>query len=111
MLDVTTGGATVFGRRRQALAMAPVVQIPTGNVDVVPRPRSAVADVPAQPVDAEGPPIGWYSIRNAAGEVITDGIPDHATASRMLGMLAARGARLPLVVHAPDGQQTGERLG
>ena len=45
-----------------------------------------------------------------------DGLPvgppweDRAAALRSMGILAAQGARLPLVLYAADGQPTGDRL-
>jgi hypothetical protein len=105
------------------MQMAPVVALPTGNVAVVPTgarevkvelPRQARAD--DDPGRATGPaaeddrPTGW-SIRSGSGEVVRSGLPDRATAARMLGVLAAHGAELPLAIYGPEGRPTGERLG
>ena len=106
----------MFKRGPRVLAMAPVVSLPSGNVEVVSVPlHDALADVP-RPVAgdhdelADGEAIGW-SIRSSDGTVLRAGLSDRATASRLLGVLAAHGAALPLIVHGPDGNPTGERLG
>jgi hypothetical protein len=99
--------------------MAPVVPLPTGNVAVVDAPPgSAASELPKQRAkngqaegpEADGPSEGW-SIRTGAGEVVTADIPNRATASRLLGILAAHGTDLPLLVYAPNGKPSGERLG
>jgi hypothetical protein len=103
--------------------MAPVVPLPTGNVALVTAgqqhvhwavPTQRVHDASAAATDdavgSEGVSIGW-SIRHPDGEVVRSHIATRADASRMLGILAAHGAALPLVVYGPDGQPIGERLG
>ena len=111
----------MFRRGKRPLAMAPVVSLPSGNVEVVTalQPDVLLVLPMQQPQgvsaaeDADGcdeVSVGW-SIRNLDGEVVRSHIATRADASRMLGSLAAHGAALPLVVHSPDGQSIGERLG
>ena len=113
----------MFRRGKRPLAMAPVVQLPTGNVELVTAvdehvhwalPTQRAQDTSAALVDdaveADGVSIGW-SIRHPDGEVVRAQIATRADASRMLGSLAAHGAALPLLVYGPDGESIGERLG
>ena len=113
----------MFRRGKRALAMAPVVPLPTGNVALVDgvhedghwalptqRAENAADSVPEVEDGAEAVPIGW-SIRRPDGEIVRAHIASRAEASRMLGSLAAHGAALPLVVHGPDGKSIGEQLG
>ena len=113
----------MFRRGKRALAMAPVVPLPTGNVALVDglhedahwalptqRGQDTGVDVAEDADGADGVAIGW-SIRRPDGEVVRAGIATRAEASRMLGSLAAHGAALPLVVHGPDGKSIGEQLG
>src|SRR3954447_10221417 len=102
--------------------MAPLVPIPTGNVSVLAAPPAAVLAAVPTPRPAEGlapngvvsangeEPTGW-TIRSATGQLLSNGLPTRATASRMLGVLATHGAQLPLIVYGPNQQPTGERLG
>lgn len=115
----------MFRRGKRALAMAPVVPLPTGNVALVDgiqeqapcvlptqRTQDATGAVTeAEAADgAEAVPMGW-SIRRPDGEIVRAHIATRAEASRMLGSLAAHGAALPLVVYGPDGKSIGEQLG
>ena len=111
----------MFGRGKRPLAMAPIVPLPTGNVEIVtaappdaqvilPMQRSQGVGTAEDATGFEDVSIGW-SIRHSDGEVVRSHIASRAEASRMLGSLAAHGAALPLVVHSPDGQSIGERLG
>ena len=111
----------MFRRGKRALAMAPVVPLPTGNVAVLsaaqqdlhwtlPNQRANDAAAAQDPDGPDGLCLGW-SIRHPDGEVLRSHIATRAEASRMLGSLAAHGATLPLVVYGPDGQSIGERLG
>ena len=104
--------------------MAPVVPLPSGNVEVVTAdrqphvhwavPRQRKHDASAAAAEDLGGPdgvsIGW-SVRHEDGEVVRSHIATRADASRMLGSLAAHGVALPLLVYGPDGQPIGERLG
>ena len=113
----------MFRRERRPLAMAPLVPLPTGNVSVLAAPPASVLaalPAPRQGQDGVAPngalsadgdePTGW-TIRSAAGQLLSNGLPTRATASRMLGVLASHGAQLPLIVYGPDQRPTGERLG
>ena len=113
----------MFRRGKRALAMAPIVPLPTGNVALVtgvnkhnhpavPTQRAPDAHPTSteDPVGADCVPVGW-SIRHPDGEVVRAHIATRAEASRILGSLAAHGAALPLVVFDPDGESIGERLG
>lgn len=106
----------MFRRGQRPLAMAPVVALPTGNVEVLDGDvgESAVA-LPRQagPADepADGTGVAGWSIRSHDGDVLIGGLPSRAAVSRMLGVLATHGESLPLIVHGPDGRPTGERLG
>ncbi len=109
----------MFRRPGRALAMAPVVPLPTGNVAIVDAPPgSALSGLPEQRENGGRPgrqptatPSEGWSIRTGTGEMVEADIPNRATASRLLGILAAHGTDLPLIVHAPDGKPSGERLG
>ena len=109
----------MFGRRQRTYEMAPVVTLPTGNVEVVASLGALHVLLPEQkqPADAldtsddVAAELNGWTIRDSSGVVLRAGLPDRATASRELGVLAAHGAGLPLILYRPDGQPAGERLG
>lgn len=102
-------------RHAAALAFAEHIEIPTGNVHVLPpAPGSAEPDDTAD--DGAGDPggsrrtdVGW-EIHDGDGAVLVPPLGSRAEALREMGVLAFRGASLPLTLYGPDGRPTGDRL-
>lgn len=91
--------------------MPPCVDLPTGNVHVLPVQRRT-EDTPESP-SAPGPSpastVEWV-IRDAEGAVVETLAGTRSAALRRMGAAAFRGASLPVVLWGPDGQPTGDRL-
>lgn len=96
----------------RALEMAPVIDLPTGNVTLAPLavPAQSSRDDRERTPDEPTLRPGTWSVRDGHGCVVATDLATRAAALRLLGALAFRGAELPLTVDGPDGRPTGDRL-
>ena len=104
---------TMRRRRPIVYALIPLVDIPSGNVHVVPIQRQPddLHAVGADPeaVPGEQAPPQWV-IHDGDGHPLEPAWDSRGAALRRMGLLAFRGASLPLTLHGPDGRPTGDRL-
>jgi hypothetical protein len=83
--------------------------LPTGNVQLVPFDHEEARAAMGQLVADDTLPSHWV-IRDVRGATVETVIGDRAQALRRMGVIAHRGAALPLSLHGPDGHATGDRL-
>lgn len=109
-------GREAAGRTRPRRSIAPLlpqlVDLPTGNVHVIPAQRRNSDDLGGPPrgdADASATSSRWV-IYDGEGTALEPALDSRASALREMGVLAYHGARLPLTLHGPDGQPTGDRL-
>jgi len=98
-------------RRRRPLTyeLPPLVDVPTGNVQVVPMQRHDASE--AASVNGDGPPARQlWLIHDGHGQAVGPPLESRAAALRQMGALAFRGVELPLTLYGPDGRATGDRL-
>ena len=102
-------------RRRHGVYELPqLVDLPTGNVHVLPLQRATTDGTAAAPVEQldalRQPPTGEWEIHDGDGVVLQPTLPSRAEALRLMCVVALRGISLPLTLHGPDGLPTGDRL-
>ena len=86
--------------RHQLLELPLTVDLPTGNVHVLPQ----------QSMSTGPQATGGWQVHNGDGDVIEVPLETRAEALRHMCLLALRGAPLPLTLHDRDGNPTGDRL-
>lgn len=104
-------GATRPSRSRTPV-LPELIDLPTGNVHIIPAQRRSGNDAggPARVEDSAAEAVPGWVIYDGDGTALEPALDSRPSALRQMGVLAYHGARLPLTLHGPDGQPTGDRL-